>query len=283
HVVWLGVSSVDGDNDPMDAMNTMNTMTLAACLDATKLTFSDDEDGYEVIKQLCADAVEYGYRAVCVPPDYVGLARSFLTEFNEGHPQPGPLIATVIGFPFDKRTLENEQQQPSVGKVPVAEKIATIEQVLMVNGQKGADELDVVMNVADFKATQALDELDALKNAAGLTPIKLIIEVDLLRNEEISWVTHLCCEAGIAFVKTSTGMVAGGQGATRQVVMQIRDAIDSYPRMVKPGIKASGGIKTAEQAQALLDAGASVLGTSSPKALLGLEYSSTSSTTASAY
>jgi deoxyribose-phosphate aldolase len=219
---------------------------LAKIIDHTKLTFSADEDPTAAISALCQEADEHGFYAVCVRPQHVALAKSQL---------PGSLVivATVIGFPQDKLDLATEKQQPTVGNFSTAAKIAEAEQAL----RDGADELDVVLNVELFKSegddkTRTRQELAALRELAGPVPIKLIVETDLLDQDEIVRVCKLCFETRMDMIKTSTGMLVGGLGATEETVSLIRKTIDGIASSQKwdhiPGIKASGGVRTTEQA-----------------------------------
>src|SRR5262249_51174095 len=131
----------------------------------------------------------------------------------------------------------------------------------------GADELDVVLNVGQFRQEAAtgvfsntLKELEALQQAAQGRPVKVIIETDLLSLDEIRQATRLCHQAQVAMVKTCTGFVQGGEGATLEKVQTIRQTLDAMSSPL--GIKASGGIRTAAHALQLLEAGATRLGAS---------------------
>lgn len=234
---------------------------LARLIDHTKLTFSADEDETVAIQALCAEAKAKGFYAVCVRPRHVALAKTCLSGSSVK-------IATVIGFPNHKIKLDREQQQPTVGNIATDHKLAETRQVI----QAGADELDLVINVSALKqdrrdgSHRVKDELRAMAAVVGDCPIKVIIEIDLLSDEEIVQATGWCVETGMAMVKTSTGMVEGGHGATLQAVQLIGETLKRLNASV--GIKASGGIKTREQAVMFANAGVSRLGTSSGVAIL---------------
>lgn len=234
---------------------------LARLIDHTKLMFADSENEAAAIELLCAEAKTMGFYAVCVRPQHIALAKASLVGSSVK-------IATVIGFPAHKIKRDAEQQHPTVGNIPTADKLAETRQAI----QAGADELDLVINVWNLKQDwrdgghRVKDELRAIAAVAGDLPIKVIIEIDLLSDEEIAGVTAWCAETGMAMVKTSTGMVEGGQGATLHAVQIIRDTLQRLNAPV--GIKASGGIKTRMQALAFAEAGVSRLGTSSGIAII---------------
>ena len=236
---------------------------LARAIDHTKLTFNAGENEEEAIQTLCAEAKEHGFYAVCVRPRHVDLA---LQELAESRVK----VATVIGFPLEKVDLNAERQNPTVGNFSTDEKIAETRQAVA----DGADEFDLVLNVGLFKREaaagsdypQTTAELAAIVEAVDGCPVKVIIETDLLSEEEIEAVTRLCVQAGAKMVKTSTGMVSGGEGATSLGVSIIWQTIDELEADTQ--IKASGGIKTQQQAIGFLRQGVSRLGTSSGVSLI---------------
>ncbi|WP_373532675.1 deoxyribose-phosphate aldolase [Vampirovibrio sp.] len=235
---------------------------LARTIDHTKLTFAVGEDEQAAILQLCEEARQYGFFAVCVRPRHVALCKKHLMD-------TAVKVATVIGFPLDTVKLEAEKIQPTIGNFPIADKVAEARQAVL----DGADELDVVIHVAQLKsdtqtgATEVVrQELKAIQEAASGKPIKVIIETDLLSDAEIMQISHWCAELRVLMVKTCTGMVEGGQGATVKVVSLIQSTLRKTNPKTK--IKASGGIKSQEQAQSLLKAGAVRLGTSSGLAIV---------------
>ncbi len=241
--------------------NAALSMTLAKAIDHTKLTFAEGEDETRAIERLCTEARAAGFYAVCVRPRHVRLAKKVLADSTIK-------VACVIGFPADKVNLDEELQQPIIGQIPTSEKLAEARTAL----KEGADELDWVMNVAAFKQDlqigqhTALTEFRQAREVAGTHPVKMIIETDLLTPAEISQAALWCHAAKLDMVKTSTGMVAGGQGATLENVHRIGQTLAQAGSALK--IKASGGIRDRAQALAFLEAGVSRLGTSSGLTLL---------------
>ncbi|GBD08629.1 Deoxyribose-phosphate aldolase [Candidatus Thermoflexus japonica] len=193
------------------------------------------------IDRLCEEALRYGCAAVCVNPIYVARAAARLA----GTPVK---VATVVGFPLGA----------SLTAIKVAEAALALSQ--------GAREIDMVLPIGLLKAGEIdavradLQAVVAVCHAAGAL-CKVILETALLTAEEKSLAARLAVEAGADFVKTSTGFGPGG--ATVDDVALLR-------RVVGPsiGVKAAGGIRTAEQAIAMLEAGASRLGTSATVAIL---------------
>lgn len=193
------------------------------------------------IDRVCEEALRYGCAAVCVHPIYVARAAARL----RGSPVK---VATVVGFPL--------------GATLTAVKVAEAELALAL----GAQEIDMVLAVGLLKdgaleAVRAdLQAVVAVCHAAGAR-CKVILETALLRPEEKVLAARLAVEAGADFVKTATGFGPGG--ATVEDVRLLRQAVG--PAV---GVKASGGIRTAEQAIALVEAGADRLGTSATVAIL---------------
>lgn len=195
------------------------------------------------IERLCAEARQYGFAAVCVNPAYVPPASKALQGCEVK-------VCTVIGFPL--------------GASSTAAKVAEAAAAL----QDGATELDVVLNLGWLKSglTRAvLDDLRAVvQTARQIRPpalVKVILETCYLTREEKILACELAVQAGADFVKTSTGLGSGG--ATPEDVQLLRRHIPPHA-----GVKASGGIKTADQALAMLQAGATRLGTSSSLAIM---------------
>lgn len=211
---------------------------LARSIDHTLLSPIADETA---IRKLCEEAWRHEFKAVCVAPTYVGYVKSML-EYC-----PVPIeIATVVGFPL--------------GYSVSAAKLAEAEQALA----EGATELDVVINLAKFKSMayqSVLDELLSLRRLAGAACLKVIIETAYLDSLERLTACEICTDAGADFVKTSTGFAP--KGAEVSVIRELRSYL---PDAIQ--IKASGGIRTHEQAIAMLEAGATRLGTSVGPALL---------------
>ncbi|MCL7399585.1 MAG: deoxyribose-phosphate aldolase [Thaumarchaeota archaeon] len=186
------------------------------------------------IKRLCDEAVKYGFYAVCVQPYFVKLASRLLAD------ESGVKVCTVVGFPFGLNVTD----------VKVFEARKAIED--------GAEELDVVMNISAVKSGSydyLEDELNKIMNAAEDAVVKLIIETGYLTVEEMRMVCEIAVKAGVDYIKTCTGF--GPRDVSLDDVRLIKEFTGG-----KVGIKASGGIRTYEQAVSLIEAGATRLGTS---------------------
>lgn len=193
------------------------------------------------LKKLCEEAVQYNFFAVCVPPPLVKNARSLLANSQVR-------TATVIGFPF--------------GYSVARAKLAEVQQAI----QDGADELDVVINLVALrsKAWQYLElEMEEIVEAAHARNrlVKVIIESGILTDEEIIKCCEIYAKVGVDFLKTSTGYAE--KGATIEAVQLMRQYL---PSTIK--IKASGGIRTYEQAEQYVKAGADRLGCSASVAIV---------------
>lgn len=213
-------------------------MDFSSYLDHTNLKPTATETD---IRQLCQEAYAYQFRAICVPPAYVLYASDLLL----GTPVK---VCTVVGFPLGYNRL--------------AVKVAEAEKAL----DDGATELDMVINLTRFKSMAYLSVREEIETLAGVAHrtgalLKVIIETAYLDDNEIRIACELCVEAGADFVKTSTGFAPAG--AQIEQVKLIRSLL---PETVQ--VKASGGIKTYEQAQAFVAAGASRIGTSSGVAIV---------------
>ena len=185
----------------------------------------------EQIIQLCDQAERHRFASVCIYPVHVPLAVDQLH-----HKQPK--VCTVIGFPSGATTAK--------AKLYEAQEAA----------ENGADELDVVINLGWLKDgdTNSLhSEVASIVELTGL-PVKAILETTLLSASEKRLAAEVCLDAGVRFLKTSTGWQGGATVEDVKLLRQIGgDRI---------GIKASGGIRTYQQAIALVEAGANRLGTS---------------------
>lgn len=187
----------------------------------------------EQIIKLCEEAKQFDFMSVCVNPAYVPLAASML----EGSDVK---VCTVIGFPLGMNLTRTKVDE---AKLAIRE---------------GASEIDMVINVGMLKSGNydyVMEEIKLLKETAGKLILKVIIETCLLTDDEIVTVCKLAKEAGADFVKTSTGFSSGG--ATIHAVKLMRETVG--PEM---GVKASGGIRTREDMLAMVDAGATRIGTS---------------------
>jgi deoxyribose-phosphate aldolase len=211
---------------------------MAAIIDHTFLkAFGPPGD----IETLCNQAIQYGFVAVCVHPSEVKAAADLLA----GHPT---LVATVIGFPLG-------QNQPAVKEYEARDAI-----------QLGAREIDMVINLRALQAgNQVLvgEEIAGVVKACaeGNARCKVIIETCYLTDAQKIAACQIASGAGADFVKTSTGF--GTSGATPEDVRLMKSHI--RPEM---GVKASGGIRDLKSALAMIEAGASRLGTSSGVAIV---------------
>lgn len=187
----------------------------------------------EQVEKLCDEAREYPFASVCVNGSYVELAAQKLRGTRT-------LVAATIGFPLGMMTTEAKAFE---AKDAV---------------QKGAGELDMVINVGRLKAgddAYVLDDIKAVVQAAGDVGVKVIIEACLLTDAEKVKACKLAQQAGAAFVKTSTGFSTGG--ATVEDVVLMRKTVG--PDM---GVKAAGGIRSAADMENMIAAGANRIGTS---------------------
>jgi len=191
------------------------------------------------IERLCAEAREHHFCSVCVNGSRVELARHFLEDSEVK-------VACTIGFPLGAMSADAKRYETE----------AAIDD--------GAQEIDVVLNVGRLKdgdAGYVLRELRDLAEAADERPVKVILETCLLTREEKICACQLVVESGAKFVKTSTGFNQGG--ATLEDVRLLRETVG--PRF---GVKAAGGIRDVQTALALVEAGATRLGTSSGVAIV---------------
>ncbi|HLP88892.1 MAG TPA: deoxyribose-phosphate aldolase [Nostocaceae cyanobacterium] len=185
----------------------------------------------EQVERWCEEADRLRFAAVCIPPCYVKQAAELLY-------QKSPKVCTVIGFP--------------TGATTSAVKLYEAQEAV----DNGATELDVVINLGWLKAgktEQVHREIATICEEAG-QPVKVILETNLLTDAEKKLAAEMAMDAGAAFLKTSTGWNGGAVvGDVRLLKEVARDRV---------GIKASGGIRTLEQAFDLILAGATRLGTS---------------------
>ena len=204
---------------------------IAHLIDHTNL--KPDASESDIIK-LCEETVDHGFASACVNPIFVPLAASFLREKK-------PKVCTVIGFPLGTDSAE----------MKFAEARFLIHQ--------GAEELDMVLNIGALKEGN-IDiiqrEIGQVVNAADGNCVKVIIETCLLSTDEKVLACTLAQNSGADFVKTSTGFSSAG--AIIEDVELMRETVGD-----EMGVKASGGIKTAADAKAMVDAGANRIGTSS--------------------
>jgi deoxyribose-phosphate aldolase len=212
---------------------------LAAMIDHTLLRPQATE---EQIRQLCSEARQFNFATVCINPCWTPLCARLLA----GSPVK---VCTVIGFPLG----------------------ATLSEVKAFEAQRaisfGATELDMVINIGALKSRQYAvveEDITAVTNAAHALGgcVKVIIECAYLTDEEKVEACALAKAAGADYVKTSTGF--GPSGATVEDVALMRRVVG--PEM---GVKAAGGIRTAEEAKAMIAAGATRIGASASVKIVG--------------
>ncbi|MGX7150222.1 deoxyribose-phosphate aldolase [Enterococcus ureasiticus] len=194
----------------------------------------------EDVLRIVEEAKKYEFFSVCINPCWVALAKEHLAGTSVD-------VCTVIGFPLGANTSE----------------VKAYEAADAINN--GATEVDMVINVGALKSKQykkVLKDIQAVVDAAkGKALVKVIIETALLTDEEKVKVCELAKEAGADFVKTSTGFSTGG--ATVADVKLMRETVG--PDM---GVKASGGIHNEAEAIAMIEAGATRIGTSAGVAIM---------------
>lgn len=216
----------------------MKAEELAALIDHTLLKPDATET---MVRRLCAEARQYGFAAVCVNPVYVKLA----AEELKGSPVR---VATVVGFPLGATFTEVKVRETALAVAA------------------GAAEIDMVIDLGalkDGRIRRVEEDVAAVvrEAAAGGATVKAILETALLTEEEKVTAARLAVAAGAAFLKTSTGFGPGG--ATVEDVRLLKQTVGD-----KAGVKASGGIRTAEAALAMVAAGASRIGTSAGVAIM---------------
>ena len=204
---------------------------LARYIDHTLLK---PEASLKDIERLCAEARSYNFYAVCVNGSWVTQARHFLDGCDVK-------VATVVGFPLGATDSDTKRFETE----------AAID--------NDAQELDVVINIGRLKDGDdeyVLRELRDVVEAAAERPVKVIIETCLLTSAEKIRACRIVLDAGAQFVKTSTGFSTGG--ATVADVKLLREIVGETF-----GVKAAGGIRDTQTALAMIEAGATRLGTSS--------------------
>ncbi len=225
--------------------NTMNhpenpKYALAQSIDHTLLkpTLTRQE-----LEKLCAEAAQYRFKTICIPPTWVNAGVKLLAG-------TGVETITVVGFPLGYSTPESKALEAT--------------QAI----QDGASEIDMVINVSYLKNglwAEVEADIARIAKACGPLPLKVILETAYLTEAEKTKAALIAERAGAAFIKTSTGFASGVPvtGATLEDVRLFR-------KILKPStqIKASGGIRDLKTAQTMIDAGANRLGTSSGVAIL---------------
>lgn len=213
-------------------MNNINTYIDHTLLDPLATT-------KDIIK-LCEEASIYSFHSVCVHGTHINLCRTQLRDTDVS-------VCTVVGFPLGAGT--------TAAKVREAEDAV----------KEGAAEIDMVINqgwVKEQKYHKILQEVHFVRTAIGGAVLKVIIETANLTKQEITEVSRTVVEAGADFVKTSTGFA--GRGASLEDIKVIKNTIGNTAK-----IKASGGIRSYEDARAFIEAGADRIGTSSGVKIAG--------------
>ncbi|OQP05847.1 deoxyribose-phosphate aldolase [Geobacillus sp. 46C-IIa] len=213
------------------------TENIAKLIDHTLLKPEATE---EQIIQLCREAKQHGFASVCVNPAWVKTAARELSGTDV-------LVCTVIGFPLGATTPETKAFETNNAI------------------ENGAREVDMVINIGALKSGDdefvERDIRAVVEAAAGKALVKVIIETALLTDEEKVRACQLAVKAGADYVKTSTGFSGGG--ATVEDVALMRRMVGD-----KAGVKASGGVRDRETAEAMIEAGATRIGTSSGVAIV---------------
>ena len=211
-------------------------MNIAGMIDHTMLKADASS---ETIRRYCREAKEYGFASVCVNTCHVPLVAKEL----KGSPVK---VCCVVGFPLG-------------AMLSTAKAFETAEAVKL-----GAEEVDMVINIGAVKDKNykfVREDIRAVVKAASGKTVKVILETCLLDKEEIIKACELSVEAGADFVKTSTGFSTGG--ANVEDVALMKHTVGEKAR-----VKASGGIRTPEQAEALIRAGADRIGAGNGLVLL---------------
>lgn len=190
------------------------------------------------IQKLIDEAKEHHFKSVCIEPCHVAFAAKALEESDV-------LVCTVIGFPLGANTTETK----------VFETYDAI--------AKGADEIDMVINIGAIKEgrdADVLDEINQIAKACEGHVLKVIIETCYLTEEEIIRVSELVGQSNATFIKTSTGF--GSAGATKEHVKLMKKHVGTKE------VKAAGGVRTSQDLSDMVEAGATRIGTSNGVALM---------------
>lgn len=194
------------------------------------------------LEQLCVEAAEHQFSTVCVNGSRVELAYSLLEDSDVQ-------VCTVVGFPLGAMDADAKRYETEAAV------------------DAGASEIDMVMNVGRFKDGEheyIVREIRDVVEAADDRVVKVILETCLLTNDEIAQACKLVTQAQAHFVKTSTGF--GNAGATLEHVRLMRETVGQFA-----GVKAAGGVRNANDAQAMIEAGATRIGTSNGVAIVSGE------------
>ena len=191
------------------------------------------------IERICDEAVEYGFASVCVNSRWVPLVAARLADAPS-------LTCSVVGFPLGAMSARAKAEETSIAV------------------DEGADEIDMVIDLGALKSGElaaVYQDIRGVVVAADGRPVKVIIETCLLDDEQKAVACLLAVRAGAAYVKTSTGFSSGGATADDVRLMRavVGDAL---------GVKASGGVRTRSDADAMIAAGADRIGASASIAIV---------------
>ncbi len=217
-----------------------SSSSIAQLIDHTLLK---PETTVDQIHQLCSEAMENDFYAICIHPSFIMYASKRLKDSDVK-------IATVVGFPTGAATTETK----------VFETLDAIDW--------GAQEIDMVINIGKLKSGLMEDvyqDIVSVVGQAGDVPVKVIIETCLLNTEEKIRACILAQLAGAAYLKTSTGFSTSG--AAVEDIQLMKQIVGN-----SMGIKASGGIKNVQTALQMIEAGATRIGTSSGVSILKEEH-----------
>ncbi|TXH41298.1 MAG: deoxyribose-phosphate aldolase [Actinobacteria bacterium] len=191
------------------------------------------------IETLCAEARENGFASVCVNTRWVPLAAESLTGSDV-------MVCTVVGFPLGAMSRRAKAAETAIAV------------------EEGADEVDMVLDIGGLLSgdlASVYEDMVAVVDAARPKPVKVILETSMLDDEQKAIACLLAVRAGLAYVKTSTGF--GGGGATAADIALMRAAVGD-----ELGVKASGAIRTREDAETMIAAGADRVGASASVAIV---------------
>ena len=212
-------------------------MKYAEYIDYTNLKANATTDD---IKKICDDAIKYHFASVCVNPFYVSLAKELL----DGTPVN---VCTVVGFPLGANTIRTKEMEA------------------LIAVEDGADEIDMVINIGAIKNGDyeyVRNEIEDIMAAIDGKILKVIIETCYLTNEEIGKMTEICNDTFVNFIKTSTGY------GTRGVNLEDIDIINNHKNDILE-IKASGGIRSIDMVESLIQNGVTRIGVSNIDFLRG--------------
>ena len=214
----------------------MDAKNLAKYIDNTSLSPQLTRQG---VLELCHESEALSFYAICLPPCWVALAKEHL-------PHNRVKVVTVISFPHGNDLTSSKALAAQEAK------------------HSGADEIDMVMNLGWAKEgnwSAVESDIAQVVKAVQPTPVKVILETCLLSDDQIQKACHAAAQAGAKFVKTSTGFSKAG--ATIEAVRIMKASIPATME-----VKASGGIRDLATALAMIEAGATRLGTSSGAAII---------------